>query len=302
MIDQGKSALLMAVYNHTPPETTLRAAMAEVDFVYFINNGSDAAVAKRLEELAAVSESRVFVIQPAVNLGVSRAYNLAVDEASKLSVEWIFFLDHDASCDATFFEETRHAWLDHSAQGVRVGLVAPIVADDGKLMNRSLGLRRRISLINSAVTSGILTTVEVFQSVGGFDERLFVEGADYELTSRIRRLGWALCRVNKVLIVQDFASPILSRNGAARIGEGLNKIRSFVRVSIGNANFYRKRLSLHNPRRWAELLNNWESLRRTGAHRGSLSIPYYLNKLEYLYIQKFCLKNLGNVSSPDVSV
>jgi len=301
MTPEGKSALLMAVYNHEPPAQSLHAALAHVDYICLIDNGTDTQVSAKLDGFASAWNSRVFVIRTHQNLGISRAYNLAVNQVDKLLVEWLYFLDHDAICDDSFFVKTRRTWEALSDSGVHLGVVVPIVADDPTLMNRNLGIRRPYSFVGSTLTSGILTRMDVFRSVGGFSERLFVEGADYELTSRIRRQGWALCCLNRVLITQEFAHSIPPLKGASRLGARLSRFRSLVRVSIGNANMFRTRLSLHNPQRWEELVDNWRALRQeVRFHRGSLRIPYYLNRLEYLFIQKFCLPTSDESSSQPV--
>ena len=172
--------------------------------------------------------------------------------------------------------------------GLEVGAVIPIVSDDPRMINQAVLSKRPWFLVSSAITSGILTKVSVLEAVGGFDETLFVEGADLELTSRMSSLGWPLYCINRVLIIQDFENPVIGEKLPVVLGSKVTRLRSVVRVSLGNANVFRTRLSTYNAKRWAELKVNLRALRTTKGLRRQAALTSTLNHLESAYIRFFC--------------
>jgi glycosyltransferase involved in cell wall biosynthesis len=284
----GASALLMVVYNHVPDAESIDFALPHVDYVVLIDNSTDETVSNALVQLVARRRGQCILIPSKGNQGLSRAYNLAADYVGKLGVIWIHLLDHDAIFRGDYFLRSREAWESLNGSKVRVGAVVPIVSDDLTLLNRRIGLRRSLTTLSSAITSGILTQVGVLKEVGGFDESLFVEAADFELTSRMRRLGWSVWCINEVLVVQEFETPVVGRTLPVSLGSWATRFRSLVRVAIGNANIYRTRLSSYNPRRTGELRATLRRLRKVKGLRRQVAIIRALNRIEASYVRIFC--------------
>ena len=278
----------MAVYNHRPDVASLEVAVRHADLLALIDNGSDPGTRAALEAFRARFPDRVLVVGNETNLGLSRAYNRALAALRERGLYWIYFLDHDATFGPTFFEETRRTWAELEGQGERVGVVVPIATDDPAVQNTNLGIRRRTFDLRSTITSGILTNLEVFDAVGGFDERLFVEAADLDYTSRVAQTGRRVVALNRVLIVQQFGLSPDPTLGSVRLGDRFIRLRSLVRVALGNSNMYRTKLfyypeSRHRAHRktltWIiDQGYPWKNLVR---------LALYLTILEHLYVAKF---------------
>jgi hypothetical protein len=287
---EGSRALLMAVFNHLPDATSVNSALLHVDYVVFIDNSTDKSISSSLDRFVSAHPGKCIVIRPGGNLGLSRGYNLAVDHVGRLGVTWLHFTDHDAVFQEEYFTRSREAWGTLSRTYGRVGAVVPIVSDDETLLGHGIGLRGPWFTLTSAITSGILTTVEILREVGGFDEKLFVEGADFELTTRMRTHGWKIYCLNQILIVQDFETPVVGEGLTIKVGQIANSFRSLVRVAIGNANIFRTKLSVYSPRRWAELTANLRKLQGTKGLRRHAKIVSLLNRLEYHYVRIYCVR------------
>ena len=293
------TAVCMVVYDHRPDTTSLEVALRHARLLVLIDNGSRPEIREALGDFAAKFPGRVLVWENETNLGLSQAYNRAVRGLKHLGIEWVYFLDHDATFGDGFFEETRNAWTRLERNGLRVGIVVPIATDDPRLAGRTLGFRRSISDLRTTMTSGIFTRLDVFESVGGFDERLFVEAADLDFTSRVAHAGYRVCMVNRVLIVQQFglsADPVLT---PVRIGDRLIRFRSLVRVGIGNSNEYRTRLFYYPTHRHAGHLRTLRWIIRQGyPWKNLVRLSYYLTVLEHLYVTEFALP-FGRADVPD---
>jgi GT2 family glycosyltransferase len=285
---RGKTAVLMAVYNHRPDVPSLEVAVAHSDLLLLIDNGSDSEVRASLHQFADRHPGHARVLENGANLGLSKAYNLALADLKKQGVYWVYFLDHDATFGPAFFEETRAAWENLERNGSRMGVVVPLATDDPDVKDTSLGLRRRYSDLRSTITSGILTNLDVFESVHGFDERLFVEAADLDYTSRVAQTGRRVCMINRVLIVQEFGLSPDPQLASVRLGDRLIRLRSLVRVAIGNSNMYRTKLFYYpDPRHAAHLVTLRWIIRQKYPWANLVRLAYYLTVLEHLYVAKF---------------
>ncbi len=295
----GKVAVCMVVYNHLPDFTALETALRHADKVVLIDNGSSSEIRAELDRFVSRFPDRILLLENGSNLGLSKAYNRALAELKKHEVHWLYFLDHDASFGDRLFEQTRAAWTELESRGYRVGVVVPIATDDPRLMNSTLGLRRKYGDVRTTMTSGILTNMTVFEAVGGFDERLFVEAADLDFTSRVAQADYKVCIVNRVLIVQQFGLSPAPIRMPVRLGDRLIRLRSLVRVGIGNSNEYRTKLFYYPDHRHAGHLRTLRWIIHQGyPWKNLVRLSYYLTILEHLYVAKFALPN-GTAGAPD---
>lgn len=240
-----KTAAIVLTYQRLPCFNSLIKAMNSVDIVTLVDNGSQPEILSQLRKFTQAHSGKCILIENNCNLGIPRAYNLAVPRLMDLGFYWYFFLDHDATFDESLFTEAGRAWNDAANSGVPVGVVVPLVSDDPSTVQSKLRLKSQYSSIRSTITSGILLNYDVFTAVHGFDEGVFLDGADFDLTIRIRRSGLSIVRVNRVLIIQDFGNKPFLSGLAGRVLDLSIRVRSFLRVAIGNANAFRTRANVY---------------------------------------------------------
>jgi glycosyltransferase involved in cell wall biosynthesis len=248
-----RSALLMLVYNHAPDPDSLTRALNQVDCLVLIDNHSRPGVVATLREFAQSNPTRTVLIENDTNLGISRAYNRAVELVRGQGIQWVYFLDHDAVFGESLLVETRALWDRLVAEGRTPGLVVPIVTDDPSCLGTNLGIREQYSPVRSAITSGMLTTVDILASLGGFDERMFCEQVDLELSMRMRAHHLDVVRLNKVLILQKFEEKPRMAGRLSRFMNRLVGYRSRVRIAMDNANIYRTTSSVYSNARQKDL-------------------------------------------------
>lgn len=283
------TAAVMVTYQRFPYLESLQAALRSVDFLVLVDNGSDKEIVDALRRFAHDHSPKCILIENGANLGISRAYNIAVARLDELGVSWFYFLDHDAIFNEALFSDAKALWHQLVDSGVHVGMVVPIVSDDSSTYLTRLHFRSRYTTVRSAITSGILTNHDVFSGANGFNEAVFADGADIDLTTRVRRLGYEIVRMNRVLIIQDFENRPDVANGAIRALDWANRMRSLVRVAIGHANIYRTRSSVFNSVRQATMESGLLYIERnTPGARVDMKLVRFLNSLEKATIQVIC--------------
>ena len=278
----------MVVFNHVPDFPSLEIAIRNTGRVVLIDNGSGVAVRSQLATFCQGFPDRCVLIENGRNLGLAAAFNRVVRGLMAEGFDGFYFLDHDAILLEDFFSETRRLWSALEAQGQNVGVVVPIVTDESAYIGGRMGFRSPHSYLQSTMTSGILTHARVFSALGGFDERLFVDAVDLDFTERANRAGFRVCRVNRVLIQQQFGYTPQDARGAARVGDLAMKIRSLVRVGIGNSNMFRTRLLVYPPRRRRDLYAALRWIISEGyPWRNLARLTYMLGRAEEFYVRHF---------------
>lgn len=147
------------------------------------------------------------------NSGVSKAYNVGVEHANKGQKEWVLLLDQDTRLPKSILEKYYTAINDNS----NINLFVPVL----KLKNGSIFSPSRYrfkrgfyldsikpgihSLFNLApVNSGMMVGTEAFFKVGGYNEKVRLDFADFQFVERLRK-SYAEFFVIDAACEQDFS-------------------------------------------------------------------------------------------------
>lgn len=147
------------------------------------------------------------------NSGVGKAYNTGAEQAKKNDQEWVLLLDQDTSLPKSILEKYEQEITTNS----KISLFVPVL----KLKNGSIfspsryrfkrgffldSIRPGIhSLFNLApVNSGMMIKVEAFFKVGGYNEKVKLDFADFQFVERFRK-SYAEFFVLDVECEQDFS-------------------------------------------------------------------------------------------------
>jgi len=210
----GGSGVCAVVVTYNADVGVLRevlvAALAQVDELYVLDNGSTGEAVARLRAL--LEELRLRPPVPArltpiflpKNLGLPIPFNRAIALARGSGHRFVLLLDHDS-----ILEPGSVGAL--AASYDRLGCVVPLGAleaindepfqlatDDfleGYHRRKGWGLRDGIADDFLATNSGLFFPVDLVDRVGGFDESFFLDGSDFEFGLRIRARGLRILRV-----------------------------------------------------------------------------------------------------------
>ena len=82
-----------------------------------------------------------------------------------------------------------------------VGIASPQIVDRNK--REGFAPSEAVVPIKRVITSGALVSLEAWEDVGGFDERIFVDWADYEFCANMREHGYEIVRDNRTMILHE---------------------------------------------------------------------------------------------------
>ena len=82
-----------------------------------------------------------------------------------------------------------------------VGIASPQIVDRNK--REGFAPSEAVVPMKRVITSGALVSLEAWENVGGFDERIFVDWADYEFCANMREHGYEIVRDNRTMILHE---------------------------------------------------------------------------------------------------
>ncbi len=252
-----KKALISITYNSLPNFCNITLALSTVDYAIIVDNGSSEEILSDLERYSADSE-RVFLIKNGKNLGISKAYNRAVEFCRTIDVYWLFFFDSDANYSLSYFVELSKCWIESSGKGIKIGIVSPIVGDIPDLIG--IQWKKDVSFVSSVITSGIMTNTEVFEDVGGYDENYFLELADLAFCRRVLKKDYSIIRLNKILISQTFGLTVSEKYPMISAFNFISSISSRIRLRNNSSNVYRTRYPVYGEVRLNQYYENYSKL------------------------------------------
>lgn len=178
----------------------IESVLGQVDEIILIDNASAelASLSKLVEQFP-----RVYLYSNGVNAGMAKALNQAMKWAEERGASWSLLLDQDSVCEIDM--------VDVLAQNVTagVGIVAPAIIDrSDRDRPAQQGEQEEV---NYCITSGSLNSVNMWQSVGGYDESLFIDFVDFDYCLRARESGFRIIRESRATLLHEIGR--ITRHG-----------------------------------------------------------------------------------------
>lgn len=168
----------------------------QIDNLIIVDNGSTNVCS--IKKLVA-NESKIKLICNKDNKGIATALNQIVDSVIEFKENYVLFLDQDSVCSPDLFDKLKQNISKDTA------LICPYIIDINKITVEEynlLGLPE-LSEVKYALTSGSLIDVNVCKSIGGFDEKLFIDLVDIDFSKRININGYKQIRVNSTYLLHE---------------------------------------------------------------------------------------------------
>lgn len=174
----------------------LESLCPQVKVIYVVDNGS-----KNVDEIGTLLNTipNTQLYLNGENLGIAQALNRLCGIAEKNGSHWILTMDQDSLCDSVMVENLCKYVNDE------YGIIAPRIEfrNAGVLIEATgKNCGTDFEEINACITSGSLTNIEAWKTVGGFDEWYFIDHVDNEFCTHVIQKGYKVIRVNNALLHQ----------------------------------------------------------------------------------------------------
>jgi rhamnosyltransferase len=172
---------------------------AEVAHIFVIDNGSRGESLRYLTEVG--SSVNCSCSYNEKNRGIAAALNQGVALAIKHGFTWVITFDQDSTVTGNFVSSMFEC-LAATQNADMVGVVGPRYVDQALGVNCDLNILPNGELAGM-MTSGSLMPIRIFNDVGLFDERLFMDYVDTEFCNRIRSRGWRILQSQQTVLLHS---------------------------------------------------------------------------------------------------
>lgn len=178
-------------------EKNIDAVIGQVDYVILVDNGSSNRAL--IEALAAGYGKKLKVCYSPANRGIAWALNRIFDKAIQLNLEWVITLDDDSVCPHDMINGYLKYLGDHT--GEKIGILCPTIVD------RNAGVIEGgfddAGAVKRCITSGAFTSCRGWSAIGGFDEKMFIDGVDFDFCDRLWCAGYSVIRIGDIRLIHE---------------------------------------------------------------------------------------------------
>jgi rhamnosyltransferase len=188
----------------------IEAAINQVDMLLILDNtpkgSSDSNALTEILTMLSEHKGKIVYKHNNSNLGLPRCYNYAIEFAKNRNMKFLLLLDQDSNLSENAVDELLSSYYQLSKK-FKVGAVCSLNKEkveyssdtylwdfyERKGLYNENGVREVILAINS----GFMAPISVYEDVGNYDEKYFLDCVDQEMCLRIISRGF------KIFIVED---------------------------------------------------------------------------------------------------
>lgn len=186
----------------------------QIDDAVIVDNGSQNF--NNIKELA--NRFNFNLISLPVNMGLSHAQNIGIENAISRGAEYLLLLDQDSVLGSNFIRAMSKIYTQYS-----VGILGPSFYDPhtnefywgtnyiGPFIKRTP--IQEITDVTYVIASGSFFSCEVYKNVGKMEEALFVDYIDVEWALRAKKVGYRVAMTNQASMAHTIGDSRLNLLG-----------------------------------------------------------------------------------------
>ncbi|MGA9045501.1 glycosyltransferase [Sulfuricurvum sp.] len=188
--------------------TNIFSYINHIDLLYVVDNSEqkDPTIVTKLSKIA-----KIQYLDNDGNQGIANALNLAAIKAIEAGYQWLLTMDQDSS----FSNEMIIAFLacfQHYKSKEKIAIFSPSHDFVGLNAINNQQCESTSQLI--VMTSGNLLNLSTYPEIGGFKEKLFIDGVDHDYCLKAKKLGFSILQFQNILLNHELGEPkIIRRHG-----------------------------------------------------------------------------------------
>lgn len=192
MSGQDVLAVVVSFNGRAKTLRTIACLSDQVDRIIVVDNHSDDDSCELLRGLE--SDPKVEIVWLSANLGIGNALNIGLSRALEMGSTWLLTMDQDSMPEPDMVA----AFLASASDNPDHVCLTPSI----DCLDYSASMRPSRE-VNYAITSGNMTLVDLVAEAGSFDEKLFIDGVDFDFSLRIRKLGKKIYQVRAAKMMHE---------------------------------------------------------------------------------------------------
>jgi rhamnosyltransferase len=212
-------SVVSIVVTYHPDEAALggiRSLAEQTRHVIVVDNSGDEETSARLKLALGASPETFTLLLNTENLGIAAALNRGMRHAETLSAEWVLTMDQDSRITPGMVDALLSTYRQlPDDQRSHVASLTPTLAlrteyaAGTAVPPTSAQYPHRD--VATAITSGNLVKWSAWQTVGGYDEKLFIDYVDHDFSFRLRRAGYRIVACESATLLHAIGNARLCR-------------------------------------------------------------------------------------------
>lgn len=203
-------AIIVSYYPTDELIENVDALINQVDEIVIVDNGSGLATKQLLDKLIK-QHSKLNVIFLQENLGIAAALNIGIQKAKAADYEWVITFDQDSQVTPFMIETMLHAYDLYPNKEI-VASLSPQYKNKETSKIRSIAFPFSDDLLTYVETkevmaSGQLIKLSVFDTVGYFNEKLFIDSVDIDHCLRCITENYKILKIKNAILLHSAGFP-----------------------------------------------------------------------------------------------
>ena len=215
----------------------------QVESLILVDNGSKNIdeIKKKLDEKYDDKISFKFSKE---NKGIAWALNNILEYAKSNEFEWFITLDQDSVCSPELVNRYLK-YIDKSIGQITCNIIDRNLGQIDNILNEGSGLKE----VEHCITSGCINQTSAINCCGGYNEGLFIDGVDIDVSCNLRLHGYKIIQIDYCGLLHE-------------LGNGRTKMFFGKPISIAYhipwRNYYTRRNIIYVARRYYSGIKKWK--------------------------------------------
>jgi len=150
---------------------------------------------------------KIDIIENSDNYGIAVALNVIMKNAKRNGYLWVLTLDQDSMVEEDFISKFKYLKVPDN-----VAIMCPYIFDrNRRTIDSGMGKCKEKTedgyvFVNKCITSGAITQVNIWEEVGQYDERLFIDYVDFDFCQRVRKQGYRILCIEEAKLSHSIGS------------------------------------------------------------------------------------------------
>jgi rhamnosyltransferase len=176
----------------------ITSIFGQVDKLIIVDNASTNI--KPILDLSSTFD--IEVLQQVDNTGISGALNRAIDFVDSNDYEYLLTLDQDSIATENMVKELVNCMVTST----KIAMVGPKIHDLNMNSKEDEIFEDEIDEVMLLITSGALCRIANLKKVGCFDDDLFIDCVDFDMSLKLIEAGYRVCRVNSAKLIHEIGA------------------------------------------------------------------------------------------------
>lgn len=199
-----KITACVVLYNPKQQQVQIALDYTKIfDFLYIVDNSPYPSIGAGDIDKYTEKMSYVFYGE---NIGLSKAYNLIARRSIGEEYDYLFLFDQDSTISESSINEIMSCV--NSRKYKDVGIFCPVVYSDLEPNPLTItGENTEVSYVKWAINSGSCVSLNVWENVGGYSEKYFLDRVDSEYCYKLIQKNFKIAKVSSASLTQSFGQP-----------------------------------------------------------------------------------------------